>query len=216
MFDDLLERAFVDLGAEVGFLLLGAGEGADVALVELPANVGGAPGGVGGEVGFGEVLGDTLVEEVRGEGGSLGGVGLGGFVFKVGGGAEEDGVAAGGGGADDALVANPSGGGGDVGVFAELGFVGVVLVGVVVDVGVGEDLDPGAAALHDDDLVAGGDEGDLLGIGIGGDVDVGVVEDGGAVGLVIVLSALLGTGLSECGQGQERGCCDDTECETSP
>ena len=55
--DDALELAFVELRAEVGFLLVRAGEVEMSSLVELPADVGGAEGGLGGEGRVGEVVG---------------------------------------------------------------------------------------------------------------------------------------------------------------
>ena len=189
-------------GAEEGVLLFGRGKGADVALLDLPADVGGAPGGLRGEGGVREVVGDAMVEEVGLGGGVLRGAGPGGGLFLGGGSAEEDSVARFRGGADDALVANPAGGRGGVLILREVGLVRVVCF--VFDIGVGKDADPGTAALDDDDLMPGGDERDALSVGVRGDIDVGVVQDGGAGGAVVAGGFLLLAALAGGGEGEEQ------------
>src|SRR6516165_7371780 len=47
--DDLLHLVFADLGAHVGVALLGRWTGLDISLLNLPFDIGGAPGGFGGE-----------------------------------------------------------------------------------------------------------------------------------------------------------------------
>ncbi len=111
-----LQFALIKLRAEVGLLLMRAGQSADVGLVELPADVGGAKSGFGRERRVGKVLTDAPVEQMGGRCGVLGRMRLLGLRFEIGGRAVEQQVAIGGGGADDAFVADPAGAGVGVGV----------------------------------------------------------------------------------------------------
>jgi len=60
-----------------------------------------------------------------------------------------------------------------------------LVVNLVCGVSVGVDLDPWAGVVDDDELMAGGDDGDFLGLVVWGDVNDGVVEDSCACGAVI-------------------------------
>src|ERR1700679_205187 len=110
--------------------------------------------------------------------------------------AEEDCVATGGGWADNALVTNPSRGRGYIFVFAELRLVLVILICIVLNVGICKYFDPGAGALHDDDLVSRSDKRDLLRVGVGGNIDVRIMQHSGPRSFVVLLGPLLGPGLA--------------------
>src|SRR6202044_3418551 len=136
-------------------------------------------------------LGYSFVEQMSRASGAFRGVRLGCLIFEVSGRSVENDVPFGRVRTDDAFVADPSRGGSYVGIVVELGLVAVVLVRVVVDVGVGEDLDPGAIPLDDDDLVAWGDERDFFGVGVRCDVDICGMHNGGGRRFGVVLCLTL-------------------------
>ncbi len=87
--DDLLHVVFVDLRAEGRVALLGGWTGLDIGLLDLPFNIGGAPGGFGSERRVLKYLNQAAIEHpsylrsVRGAAG-IGGLGLfiGGFTHQ--------------------------------------------------------------------------------------------------------------------------------------
>ncbi len=187
-------------------MLVRAGQRAVVELIHLPADIGGAKGGLGCQGRIGKVLPNAPVKQLRGRGGVLGGVRLGGFGFELGSRAIKQLIALRGARAHDALVADPARGRARIFGFGigELGrFIRIFLLAVSIP----KDVDPGTIVGVNDEFTAG-DDGAEGWIGrVRDGIHVGGVEHGCAIGVVngsFRAALLRGQSDSQGGAGKQR------------
>ena len=143
----------------------------------LPANVGGAIQAFGGERRCGEQIVDAIVETHCVLGGVATSAAAAGFVFGIGGFAEDDLVAAGSVLADERFGQNPSSNG------LALGFLVVIVLVFAGFAQDGFDVCPVAVAVDDDEFVAACSGTEFGGFGAGRDANGFLVNQSSALGL---------------------------------
>src|ERR1700722_2104890 len=200
--DDLLHLFFVHLIAEIGFLLLRGGTRGGIGLLQLPENVGGTVGSFGSQRRAGKHFDEAAIEVARALGGVDGAARVLSQRLLVGAFAHQDLVAVGRGFDDDAFGLHPAGDGRRCLFAAESRRVACVHF---FNVSVGVDANPGAAFFGDDQFTADLNAVYFLGTGVGGDVEDGHGQRGGAwTGHGLYLRLFLGRYRQACAEKAER------------